>query len=266
MKSVDTQVDEGDSLEKQETIDTGWDAVLNDNSKQKAPYFAKVIENIDNGKGYWQYQRIGVFDRGDHLLGSYVRNYDLVFRTFHPFKLKGEWLSLYSKDYTATRIMSLPSCEDLGGEEPASGGFCPVDYYVPTLHKYETITHDPPCNDAKHCTIKHKADCPSINNLPYNGPCTCSDLWREHYKMHDVWTFPERVHGFVAGCVWGDDSSWKIQYLDLSEADKGILKRDERFGYIELGNDTLEDAIKFNGDYLIVSVLQRFRADGSKMP
>lgn len=40
--------------------------------------------------------------------------------------------------------------------------------------------------------------------------------------------------GFVAGCVWGDDSSWKIQYLDLSQAGGGRLKRDERFGYIRL--------------------------------
>ena len=49
-----------------------------------------------------------------------------------------------------------------------------------------------------------------------------------------VWRFPERLHGFVAGCVWGDDSSWKIQYLDLSRADQGKLVREARFGYIEL--------------------------------
>jgi hypothetical protein len=40
--------------------------------------------------------------------------------------------------------------------------------------------------------------------------------------------------GFVAGCVWGDDSSWKIQYLDLSAVEKGEIRRDARFGYIEM--------------------------------
>ena len=40
--------------------------------------------------------------------------------------------------------------------------------------------------------------------------------------------------GLVAGCIWGDDSSWKIQYLDLSRAAEGIIGREERFGYIEL--------------------------------
>ena len=56
--------------------------------------------------------------------------------------------------------------------------------------------------------------------------------------------------GFVAGCIWGDDSTWKIQYLDLSEAEKGIVKREERFGYIELpDNLNLKDAIDLE-DYL----------------
>jgi hypothetical protein len=38
----------------------------------------------------------------------------------------------------------------------------------------------------------------------------------------------------VWGCIWGDDSSWKVQYLDLSRIQDGLINRDERFGYIEL--------------------------------
>ena len=49
---------------------------------------------------------------------------------------------------------------------------------------------------------------------------------------------------FVAGCCCGDDTSWKVEYLDLSQADKGILKREDRFGYIEVPREmTLRDAI-----------------------
>ena len=40
--------------------------------------------------------------------------------------------------------------------------------------------------------------------------------------------------GFVAGCVWGEDATYKIQFLDLSRAREGILTRDDRFGYIVL--------------------------------
>ena len=36
------------------------------------------------------------------------------------------------------------------------------------------------------------------------------------------------------GVARGDDSSWKVQYLDLSAVEDGIIRRDERFGYVEL--------------------------------
>lgn len=39
---------------------------------------------------------------------------------------------------------------------------------------------------------------------------------------------------FVWGCIWGDDSSWKVQYLDLSDVPKGEIRREERFGYVKL--------------------------------
>lgn len=52
--------------------------------------------------------------------------------------------------------------------------------------------------------------------------------------------------GFVAGCVWGDDASWKIQFLDLRRIEDGIIVRDDRFGYIELGTDRLKDSISMH--------------------
>jgi hypothetical protein len=129
-------------------------------------------------------------------VGSYDRNYHSYgTETFCPFIWKGKEYALYSKDYTSTRVMTLPDCQDLCGEDRNSWGFCPVEYYVP------------------------------IN--PFNGESA--------------------GFGFVAGCVWGDDSSWKIQYLDLGRVDEGILVRDNRFGYIELPRKMyhLKDAICF---------------------
>lgn len=38
----------------------------------------------------------------------------------------------------------------------------------------------------------------------------------------------------ISGCIWGDDSSWKIQYLDLSGLPERRFLRDDRFGYFEL--------------------------------
>lgn len=55
---------------------------------------------------------------------------------------------------------------------------------------------------------------------------------------------PNLSFAFVAGCVWGDDSSWKVQYVDLSKIEEGVVTTDDRFGYIELAtNIGLEDAV-----------------------
>src|SRR5207247_7723491 len=75
--------------------------------------------------------------------------------------------------------------------------------------------------------------------------------------------------GFVAGCIWGDDSSWKIQYLDLLKAESGVLKRDDRFGYIALPNsmtlDQAVDLMDFQSDrteewahHITIAVQKRF--------
>jgi len=82
--------------------------------------------------------------------------------------------------------------------------------------------------------------------------------------------------GFVAGCVWGDDSTDKIQYLDLSEAEKGVIKREERFGYIELPeNLSLKEAINMydygydNEDeianYIRINIMQTFDLRSGKI-
>lgn len=106
---------------------------------------------------------------------------------------RGVSTPFYAPDYTATRVMSLPACEDLGGENPDAGGFCPVDYWV--------------------------ASDPALGL--------------------------DAQFGLVAGCVWGDDSSWKIQFLDLSKVAQGVVVRDERLGYLELADGhSLDDVVE----------------------
>ena len=52
--------------------------------------------------------------------------------------------------------------------------------------------------------------------------------------------------GFVAGCIWGDDSSWKIEVLDLAGVIAGTLRREARFGCCELPyGRSLRDALDF---------------------
>lgn len=72
--------------------------------------------------------------------------------------------------------------------------------------------------------------------------------------------------GLVSGCMWGDDSSWKIQYLDLSRVAEGILQRDDRFGYIELLDDQkLSDAVRhLHPHYITLSLQQTFNIQTGK--
>jgi hypothetical protein len=158
----------------------------------------------DHGPEVWKIARVDIFKGSDaaaRQIGSYERNYaGWCAETFAPFMLDGRWYALYAPDYTATRVMELPSCKDLGGEEPTSHGFCPVDYYV-----------------------------------PYDHPeATAGDAGR---------------FGFVAGCIWGDDSSWKIQYLDLANALSGLLVRKEMFGYVAMPSNAprLKDCVSLDG-------------------
>jgi len=163
-------------------------------------------------------------------VGSYSRNYSTLYNTFFPFVFKGKELALYSREYMYTRVMDLSDCKDLGGEDddntPYDRHFCPVDYHVPF---YRKVTF-PGEIKGKKIEIWIKGD-------------ECFDP--EYDDGHNI-LGPINYcdFGFVAGCAWGDDTSRKIKFLDLAEADKGIIKRDERLGYLELPRDmNLKDAI-----------------------
>lgn len=163
--------------------------------------YTTEVEPISNGEGYWNSLKVKIIqnepDGTKKQIGEYLRNYSSLYGTFCPFEQNGKEYALYSKNYTATRVMALPSCEDICGEEACGCGFCPTGYYVPPIDPDECLKGE---------------------------------------------------FGFMCGCVWGDDSSWKIQYLDLSKISEGILKREDRFGYIELvgSHKELKNAIEIS--------------------
>lgn len=227
---------------------------------------------------------MGVFRRDsgvDKLLGSYIRNYGTAFDTFFPFQLNGKDLALYSPDYTATRIMELPSCRDIGGEDRDEMGFCPVDYFIPTYIDQEVIyrTNNKSFPPERISTrrINNPADedlCESERKYSYVNGVTrqeCEDV-STYRPLTPLLYYP---FGFVAGCIWGDENSWKVQYLDLSKAEKGILGREERFGYIELPeNLRLKDAIDMSeylhepgedhANCIRINVMQKFDLETGK--
>jgi len=173
--------------------------------------------DLDQAQNTWSSQRVEIW-KNDSKVGEYIYNYMSDF-PFHVFVLRGKEYALYSKRYMYTRVMSLPDCKDLGGEDDSNveykDHFCPVEYYVPS-----------------HNEKKRKLMCENPEFFITTPGCRLDGSF-----------------GFVAGCAWGDDSSQKIQFLDLSRADEGILRRTDRFGYLELPSGmSLKKAVTLGDD------------------
>ncbi|MEL6111446.1 MAG: hypothetical protein AAFR20_01455 [Pseudomonadota bacterium] len=145
---------------------------------------------------------IEVLNQANQVVARYSRNYPSLMSTFEPFRQGDKLFALISTDYTASSVLDLATGKIIASEEPHTNGFCPVGFYVPDWWDV---------NDG------------SI--LPG------STRWKADLEC------PSGDFGFVWGCIWGDDSSWKIQHLDLTNIQSGEIKRDERFGYIELASD-----------------------------
>lgn len=249
-------------------------------------YIAKEIGELERRPDSWRGIKVGIFqveNEKEEQVGEYERNYSTLFKTFHYFQKDGKDFALYSPDYTVTRIMELPSCKDIGGEEPHSLGFCPVDYFIPTYIEQEIISE----TSGSMGTNKKEVRKARINNPQENAlsefvnktPFTNFNTREECETITTYRPLTALLYspfGFVAGCVWGDDSTYKIQYLDLSEAEKGIVKREERFGYIALPeNLSLKDAIDIydygwdeedeSANYIRINTMQTFDLKNGKI-
>ena len=191
-------------------------------------YLARTIKEVQYQPETWTGLKVGVFrtqGQSEEQVGEYERDYPDLFRTFFPFQKEGRDFALYSPQHTVTRIMELPSCKDIGGEEPNANGFCPVDLFVPS-----------------YLVREFRRQNGEVGRYTVHEPTERDSKDTEDSKV----AIPRRYYsfGFVAGCIWGDDSSWKIQYLDLNAAERGIIKRDDRFGYIEMPHAlSLKDSI-----------------------
>lgn len=163
--------------------------------------FSVREETVETSEGYGNTLKIDVLNQAGEIIAHYERNYGSALQTFEPFRQRDRLFALISTDYTATSVLDLETGEIIAGETPDGGGFCPVGFYVP--------------------------DWWDIND---GSILPGSSRWEKDHEK------PDGNFGFVWGCIWGDDSSWKIQYLDLSEIQNGVIKREERFGYVKLAS------------------------------
>src|SRR5262249_28536707 len=101
-------------------------------------------------------------------------------------------------------------------------GFCPVELYVPRYKSVVRINKNgEPSESWKFEDEGEKYDCDKTDSF---GNSVTVGSWQS------------LGIGFVAGCLWGDDSTWKLEVFDLSRAAQGILSRSARFGHLQLAN------------------------------
>lgn len=161
------------------------------------------VESVPTKPGCWGHSKITVFENFEDRtekkeLFSYERNYPSHGEdTFFPFFQNDKEYALISRNYQCLEVISLPDGKTVATEKEP--GFCPVQVYVPSLD--EDFDED-------------------------GGECL-PDVFRNYSNKGILGYF-----GFVAGCYWGDDSSWKIRFVDLSQIDEGILEvREGDFDY-----------------------------------
>lgn len=218
-------------------------------------YRADIVENRDG----WTKTTVSVkhcidmenrdSDSAWEEVASYQRNYSML-KTFEPFRqLKnGVWkdYALISTKYTRLEVMDLQSGEIIAvepypkaskemaekfpnqyveGQEMPGSGFCPAEFFVPGWwDEYDESEKD---------QSRTWPGIPDEINQKVAGD------YLEEWKLY------EGNWGVYSGCVWGDDMSWKVQYVDLSRISEGIVTTDDRFGYVSLPEDLdLKKAVK----------------------
>jgi hypothetical protein len=165
---------------------------------------------IDNGKPYWNYTLCEIY-KGEEKIGEYKRTYpSFAKETFFAFSFKGKDYALYSANYTKIQLMSLPDCQEIPLKEECvkqTANFCPTELYLPI---WANTTYE------------------------YNGKKSNIQQWINTLKkeLNDDYHYE---YGYchlalATGCVWGDDSSWKLMLIDLRKIDEGeIWFVDNRF-------------------------------------
>lgn len=175
--------------------------------KPRDAYAVKITKRA-NAPGTWDSSVVEVFRRTDSAglekVAEYVRTYAML-HTFEPFRQGGRDYALISPNYTRTAVLDLATGEIIAEEteESPGSGFCPVGFYVPDWWD----VHD-------------------------GSIIPGSESWNEDRE------WPKGDSGFVWGCHWGDDTSWKVQHLDLRNIREGVIKRDDRFGYVKLATQS----------------------------
>lgn len=210
-----------------------------------------TVEYETDNKG-WSQTDVKVFDNEHSTtepIYEYHRNYSML-RTFEPFRLWDDQLekwrnfALISPKYTNFQVLDLdnrtiiaknpnPTIDEEqaaflnkisskqskeytyeAGQEYSGWRFCPAEFHVPDI-----------------CDVLSVRDIEELKQTQLNEEI--AEYWNEWIDNF----LDRRTFGFEAGCVWGDDWSYKVQAIDLTKILEGKVSDDDRFGYLVYDGD-----------------------------
>lgn len=243
-------------------------------------YTARVLREITKNSGPKSIE-VGVFRRdgdSEEQIGSYSRDVDRLDSTFCYFRKSDKDLALYSPSRELTRLMSLPDCRDIGGEDYVSDErremydefeYWPREYYVPCYIEGEIVEENRP---VERCRFNEPGPESLVAHTHELSVVDSETKRRKIVKRtwNPVTPLLFYPFGFIAGHFEG--CPWTIQYLDLTEAEKGILRRDDRFGYVAFIRElSLRQAIRMGyfgsdkyGDHIEIALLREFELQTGK--
>jgi hypothetical protein len=187
----------------------------------RTPFVLAIERMVKPDKNHWGTIRCAVHRctdseglTSDNQVVSFEYNYSSGIKDiFQPFMSSdGKWYCLYTEKYTQLSLARLDGgFEHLDSTTGGSDGFCPVECAIPWELKYENKYIEDPA---------HKT-CYDYSFDPIELMSEYEDGTEEsgHLRHTDF--------GFYCGCVWGDDTSWKLKFLDLRQVPEGKLLVDE---------------------------------------
>jgi hypothetical protein len=147
-------------------------------------------------------------------VGEFAFNYShSLDKIIKPFKVGDDWYCTYSTSYTKIAVAKLTERfehidSDIGGE----GGFCPVEVVIPYKVIWRKLPEEP---------------------VVYRWTYPKDD----EYDDDPDYEVEYASFGFYQGCKWGDDSTYKLRYLDFSKLKDRKLGVSAPFGRFELPRD-----------------------------
>lgn len=195
--------------------------------------FTIQVKPVTNKPGQWDSNVVTVYQKLSEdavpvSVGSYRRDYhSYVEQTFCPFSTgDGTWYALYSHDYNTLSLARLT-----GGFthlHSLDDQFCPVEIGVPFIYEVKNVDGEWRTEEVGWDAKEMQRQLDKFSGLSCEG---------NHRIRHADF-------GFYSGCVWGDDSSWKLRFVDLRQVAEGkIVFDDKPLGYFPMADLTLRDSV-----------------------